>query len=200
MKKQSKLYRPTLETLNPAILHYGKETPYIGKETDFQKSSAALVAYHGLAFAYHVPNESRRQGRRKGEKATSGNIERMMLKAQGVLSGVADWCVPYKTSYGHPGSYIELKAHKGSLSQDQVKFLNAAFEQGYFCAVVWNLDSFEGLLKELYPKQRFVKPKVEITINLSDKYKEVNNRLSEFIGILKDAPGTFENDLKMLSE
>ena len=180
MKKQPKLYKPESIELNPAILHYGKETPYIGKETDFQKSSAALVAYHGLPFAYHIPNESRRPGK-------AGNIERMMLKAQGVLSGVADWCIPYKTSYGHPGSYIELKAHKGSLSQDQIKFLNAAFEQGYFCAVAWSLDAFEGLLKELYGKKRFSEPAKQ-------------NRLSEFIGCLKDAPGTFENDLKMLSE
>lgn len=180
MKKQTKLYKPATVELNPAILHYGEQTPYIGKETDFQKSSAAIVAYHGLAFAYHVPNESRRPGQ-------AGNIERMMLKAQGVISGVADWCIPYKTSYGHPGAYVELKAHKGSLSQDQIKFLNAAFDQGYFCAVVWNLDSFEALLKELYPKKRFSEPAKQ-------------NRLSEFIGVLKDAPGTFENDLKMLSE
>ena len=103
MKKQAnKFYKPEPIPLNPAILHYGQQIPYIGKETDFQKSSAAIVAYHGLAFAYHVPNESRRPGQ-------AGNIERMMLKAQGVLSGVADWCVPYKTSYGHPGAYIELK-------------------------------------------------------------------------------------------
>ncbi len=196
MKKQSKFYKPELTELNPAILHYGKESSYVGKETDFQKSSAAIVAYHGLSFAYHVPNESRRPGK-------AGDIERMMLKAQGVLSGVADWCVPYKTSYGHPGSYIELKAHKGSLSQDQIKFLNAAFNQGYFCAVVWNLDSFEGLLKELYPKKQFVKPEPDDRAS-ADSIKFVAdqtiNHLSEFIGILKDAPGTFENDLKMLSE
>lgn len=122
MKKQAnKFYKPEPIPLNPAILHYGQQIPYIGKETDFQKSSAAIVAYHGLAFAYHVPNESRRPGQ-------AGNIERMMLKAQGVLSGVADWCVPYKTSYGHPGAYIELKSKGGKLSQDQIKFLNAAFE------------------------------------------------------------------------
>lgn len=154
MKKQAnKFYKPEPIPLNPAILHYGQQIPYIGKETDFQKSSAAIVAYHGLAFAYHVPNESRRPGQ-------AGNIERMMLKAQGVLSGVADWCVPYKTSYGHPGAYIELKSKGGKLSQDQIKFLNAMYEQGQFCAVVWNLDSFEGLLKELYPKKRFSKPEV----------------------------------------
>ena len=181
MKKQAnKFYKPEPIPLNPAILHYGKETPYIGKETDFQKSSAALVAYHGLDFAYHVPNESRRPGQ-------AGNIERMMNKAQGVLSGVADWCIPYKTSYGHPGAYIELKTKGGKLSQDQIKFLNAMYEQGQFCAVAWNLDSFEALLKELYPKKRFSEPTKQ-------------NRLSEFIGILKDAHGTFENDLKMLSE
>lgn len=148
MKKQPKFYKPGPIALNPAILHYGQETAYTGKETDFQKSSAAIVVYHNLPFAYHIPNESRRPGK-------AGNIERMMLKAQGVLSGVADWCIPYKTTYGHPGAYIELKVKGGKLSQDQIKFLNAAFEQGYFCAVVWNLDSFEGLLKELYPKKQF---------------------------------------------
>ena len=147
MKKQPKFYKPEPVELNPAILHYGQQSPYIGKETDFQKSSAALVAYHGLAFAYHVPNESRRPGQ-------AGNTERMMNKAQGVLSGVADWCIPCKTNYGHPGAYIELKSHKGSLSQDQIKFLNAAFDQGYFCAVVWNLDNFEALLKNLYKKSK----------------------------------------------
>lgn len=242
MKKQPKFYKPEPIILNPAILHYGQQNPYTGKETDFQKSSAALVAFHGLAFAYHVPNESRRPGK-------AGNIERMMLKAQGVLSGVADWCIPYKTSYGHPGAYIELKAKGGKLSQDQIKFLNAAFEQGYFCAVAWNLDSFEALLKELYPKKRFVKPDVmsdgypippdQVCPNcLKDTFAKAQNyngspsmiyqyanclhclaelestwsvvgfrwimrqqnRLSEFIGCMKDAPGTFENDLKMLSE
>jgi hypothetical protein len=180
MKKQPKFYKPQPVELNPAILHYGQENPYDGKETDFQKSSAALVAYHNLPFAYHIPNESRRPGK-------AGNVERMMLKAQGVLSGVADWCIPHKTNAGHPGSYIELKVKGGNLSQDQIEFLNGAHKEGYFCAVVWNLDALDGLLKELYKKQRFEKPIEKMS-------------LTEFIGCLEDAPGTFENDLKMLSE
>ena len=196
MKKQPKFYKSAPVELNPAILHYGKETPYIGKETDFQKSSAALVAYHGLHFAYHVPNESRRPGK-------AGDIERMMNRAQGVKPGVADWCIPYRTSYGHPGSYIELKTKGGKLSQDQIKFLNAAFEQWYFCAVVWNVDAFEGLLNELYPKKRFVKPEPDDRASIDSiefVADQTMNCLSEFIGILKNAPGTFKNDLEMLSE
>jgi VRR-NUC domain len=180
MKKQTKFYKPESVELNPAILHYGKEKPYDGKETDFQKASAGLIAHLNIPLAYHIPNESRRPDK-------AGDIERMMNRAQGVKPGVADWCVPYKTNAGHPGSYIELKAKGGKLSQDQIKFLNGAFEQGYFCAVVWNLDSFEGLLKELYKKQRFEKPIEKMS-------------LTEFIGCLEDAPGTFENDLKMLSK
>jgi VRR-NUC domain len=148
MKKQPKFYKPDPIQLNPGVLHYGQENPYNGKETDFQKASNALIRVHKLLFAYHVPNESRRPGK-------SGDIERMMLKAQGVLSGVADWCIPYRTNTGHPGAYIELKAKDGKLSQDQINFLNAAFEQGYFCAVVWNLDALESLLNELYGKKRF---------------------------------------------
>jgi VRR-NUC domain len=147
MKKQTKFYKPAPVELNPAILHYGEQSPYNGEETALQRASAGLVAHLNLPLAYHTANESRRPGR-------AGDVERMQNKLQGVLPGAADWCIPHKTSAGHPGSYIELKVKGGKLSQDQIKFLNGVYEQGYFCGVVWNIEAFQDLLKNLYQKNK----------------------------------------------
>lgn len=129
------------------IPQYGKDKPYQGKETDFQKSSFQLVQFFGLPLAYHTANESRRPGR-------AGDIERMQNKLQGVLSGVSDWCIPHRTKTGHPGAYIELKTKGGKLSRDQVAFLEGASAEGYFCAVVWNLDAMNEVLETLYGKNQ----------------------------------------------
>ena len=125
------------------IPNYGKDKPYTGSESEFQKASARLIRFAKLSTAYHVPNETRRPGK-------GGDIERMQNKLHGVLSGVADWCIPVRTNTGCPGAYLELKVKGGKLSESQNEFLTNALEQGYFVGVVWNLDALQSLIKELY--------------------------------------------------
>ncbi len=125
------------------IPHYGKDKAYTGSESEFQKASARLIRFAKLNTAYHVPNETRRPGK-------GGDIERIQNKLHGVLSGVADWCIPVRTNTGNPGAYLELKVKGGKLSGSQNEFLTNAREQGYFVGVVWNLDALQSLIKELY--------------------------------------------------
>ena len=134
---------PVLTTEAKTIPHYGKDKPYTDSESEFQKASARLIRFAKLHTAYHVPNETRRPGR-------GGDIERMQNKLHGVLSGVADWCIPVRTAAGQPGAYLELKVKGGKLSESQTEFLTNANAQGYFVAVVWNLDALQSLIKELY--------------------------------------------------
>lgn len=54
------------------------------------------------------------------------------FKAMGVRAGVLDIFVSEPTPI-HPGLYVEMKAPKGKLSEEQIKFRDAALLRGYHC-------------------------------------------------------------------
>lgn len=82
-----------------------------------------------LMFA--IPN-----GGSRGDNARSRAIRGAQLKAEGVKSGVADIFISL-ARHGYHGLYIEMKkptnekGRKGSLSDDQEKFRDAANMEGY---------------------------------------------------------------------
>lgn len=143
-KNDIKKLLPVAELECPQL---GLDKPYLGKEAQFQKATQAFLAHYDMfnKSAYHIPNE------RKGDGT------RIQLSLQGVKPGVADWCIaiPFECDGKiYHGMYLELKVHKGEVSQEQIEFLNTQFRLNYFCAVIWNLEVFEQVIKWAYFHQK----------------------------------------------
>lgn len=162
--KNSKVHNPKkiLAPEIPDLLcpQFGIENPYMYAEKKMQIASAKFIALFDVfkKLAFHVPNEREKE------------ITRMNLAKQGVKPGVSDWIIlkPFTASESrfeelnqfcgkqYPYIAIELKANGGKLSEDQIAFLNDAHQDGAFCAVVWNLDWFERIVKWAYfPRKPF---------------------------------------------
>lgn len=58
-----------------------------------------------------------------------------LLKAEGVLSGIPDLCLPLAKS-GFHGLYMELKTGKGHVGHEQWEILERLHTNGYFVRVV----------------------------------------------------------------
>jgi hypothetical protein len=56
------------------------------------------------------------------------------LKAEGVLAGVADLCLP-AARRGYHGLYLEMKSKEGVTTEEQKEFLRGVSGEGY-CAVI----------------------------------------------------------------
>ncbi len=56
------------------------------------------------------------------------------LKAEGVLAGVADLCLP-APRHGYHGLYLEMKSEVGVTTEEQKEFLRGVSAEGY-CAVI----------------------------------------------------------------
>ena len=68
------------------------------------------------------------------------------LKAEGVLSGVPDLCIPIAKK-GYNGLYIELKNGKdGKLSDNQKTIMSKLQNEGYRCEVCWSFDEFRNVV------------------------------------------------------
>lgn len=72
------------------------------------------------------------------------------LKAEGVTSGVFDIfaMLPYKNFHG---IFIEFKAGKNKLTQNQKDFMERAFNSGYDCIVVYSAQEAIDYLKSKLP-------------------------------------------------
>jgi VRR-NUC domain-containing protein len=81
------------------------------------------TAYPVLKLLYAVPNGGDRNLR----------VARK-LKAEGVLAGVADLCLP-AARRGYHGLYIEMKSEVGVATKEQKEFLRGVSGEGY-CAVI----------------------------------------------------------------
>src|SRR5262245_13782374 len=82
-------------------------------------------AYPVLKLLYAVPNGGDRNLR----------VARK-LKAEGVLAGVADLCLP-AARRGYHGLYIEMKSEVGVATKEQKEFFRGLSGEGY-CAVIAN--------------------------------------------------------------
>jgi hypothetical protein len=82
-----------------------------------------------LRMLYHVPNGGHRN-----------KIVAAKLKAEGVRGGVPDICLPVARN-GYHGLYVELKRRKGGkATPEQMEWIAALGEQGYFAAVCYGFD------------------------------------------------------------
>lgn len=92
------------------------------------------IRYPGLDLLYHIPNEIKcnaAQGKQR--------------KDIGVKSGVPDLCLPVARGQYH-GLYIEMKAERGRVSENQKTWLQRLTEQGYLAKVCYAIRC----IKEYY--------------------------------------------------
>lgn len=68
------------------------------------------------------------------------------LKAEGVLSGVPDLCIPIAKK-GYNGLYVELKNGKsGKVSDNQKTIMEKLQIEGYQCEVCRSFDEFKTII------------------------------------------------------
>jgi hypothetical protein len=79
--------------------------------------------YPVLKLLYHIPNERQ-----------CSPVQGRLLKLLGVKSGVPDLHLPASRG-GYHGLYIEMKADKGKVSENQSWWIEELEAQGYKCAV-----------------------------------------------------------------
>ncbi len=98
-------------------------------EAQLQRTVIAHLKARGIkGLIYHsIPNEARRT------PATAAR-----LKAQGMLPGVADLIL---VAPGGKAHYLELKAPKGKLSDDQEAFFAACCQSDISYNVAWEIDT-----------------------------------------------------------
>lgn len=107
----------------------------------FNRIKSKALTNDDYKFIFAIPNGGKRDVR------VAKN-----LKAEGVLAGVSDICIPLP-KYGYHGAYIEVKTGKGRATANQKEFQLAMSERGYFCAVTKGLDetwsTIESYIEEI---------------------------------------------------
>jgi len=93
------------------------------------RAEALAPSVPALKLLHAIPNGGHRN------KATAGK-----LKAEGVKSGVPDLCLPVPMGDWH-GLYVEMKAHKGRVSDEQRQWLMALRAHGYRAEVCVGADA-----------------------------------------------------------
>src|SRR5262249_34372443 len=68
------------------------------------------------------------------------------LKAEGVLSGVADLCLP-AARRGHHGLYLEMKSEEGVATEEQKEFLRGVSGEGYCAVIAQGVDDAKSTLE-----------------------------------------------------
>jgi len=68
------------------------------------------------------------------------------LKAEGVLSGVADLCLP-AARCGYHGLYIEMKSEEGVATEEQKEFLRGVSGEGYCAVIAQGVDEAKATLE-----------------------------------------------------
>jgi len=99
-----------------------------------------MVKWFRYAYPEHtifaIPNGGRR-----------GKIEAGIMKAEGVLSGVADLFLMY-ANYEHNGLFVEVKAENGKQSEAQKDFEKRATKEGYRYVTCRSIDEFVTCVNE----------------------------------------------------
>src|SRR5215510_7527484 len=92
-------------------------------------------AYPVLKLLYAVPNGGDRNLR----------VARK-LKAEGVLAGVADLCLP-AARRGYHGLYLEMKSEDGGATKEQKEFLRGVSGEGYCAVIAQGVDEAKSTLE-----------------------------------------------------
>ena len=108
-------------------------------KTNEHEIQVACVNYFRLRYPkgliYAIPNGGQRNV-----------IVASKLKAEGVLSGVPDLCIPIAKK-GYNGLYIELKNGKdGKVSDNQKTIMEKLQSEGYRCEVCRSFDEFKTII------------------------------------------------------
>jgi hypothetical protein len=91
--------------------------------------------YPVLKLLYAVPNGGKRNLR----------VARK-LKAEGVLVGVADLCLP-AARRGYHGLYLEMKSEEGVATKEQKEFLRDVSGEGYCAIIASGIDEAKAMLE-----------------------------------------------------
>jgi hypothetical protein len=67
------------------------------------------------------------------------------LKAEGVLAGVADLCLP-AARRGYHGLYLEMKSEEGVATKEQKEFLRSVSGEGYCAVIAQGVDEAKATL------------------------------------------------------
>lgn len=107
------------------------------QETVIQWKEVAMCVEPRLELLYAIPN---------GEWRHPATAAR--LKAEGVVSGVPDLCLPVSDGVFH-GLYIEMKKrdHSNRPSKNQKRFIKLLSEQGYRVEVAYGSDEAIDILQ-----------------------------------------------------
>jgi hypothetical protein len=95
---------------------------------------AVKATYPALRLLYAVPNGGDRNLR----------VARK-LKAEGVLAGVADLCLP-AARRGYHGLYLEMKSEEGVATEEQKEFLRGVSGEGYCAVIAQGVDEAKATL------------------------------------------------------
>ena len=103
---------------------------------------STCVAYFKIKYPNHILFAIPNGGHRNIKTA-------VRLKAEGVLPGVPDICIPYPNhTKKFPGLYIELKnGSKGKVSAHQQKIISILIENGYKVEIIRTFDAFKSLIR-----------------------------------------------------
>jgi len=96
---------------------------------------AAKATHPVLKLLYAVPNGGKRNLR----------VARK-LKAEGVLVGVADLCLP-AARRGYHGLYLEMKSEEGVATEEQKEFLRGVSGEGYCAVIAQGVDEAKATLE-----------------------------------------------------
>lgn len=103
-------------------------------ERDIQKAILGFIkTQYPKAVVFHIPNGGSRNV-----------LEAINLKNIGVRSGVADLCLLWRG--GHVG-FLEVKAATGSLSENQLTFMDDCVRLGVAWECVKSIDETKAALK-----------------------------------------------------
>ncbi|MDZ7876091.1 MAG: VRR-NUC domain-containing protein [Saprospiraceae bacterium] len=109
-------------------------------EHDLQKSCLKwFKLQYPKEVIFAIPNGGKRDER-----------EAARLKAEGVLSGVADLQILSNANSDAKGLFIEMKTKNGRQSDAQQRFEIEATQRGYNYAVARNLDEFIKIVKDFF--------------------------------------------------
>ena len=95
-----------------------------------------LRAVHPKVVAFAVPNAARRSP-----------SQAAYLKAEGLRAGIPDVVLATPRG-GFAGMFLELKREGGKLSDAQRETLYLLANEGYACAIAWNLDEAIELITQ----------------------------------------------------
>ncbi|WP_422383252.1 VRR-NUC domain-containing protein [Roseibium album] len=101
----------------------------------YAKKRLQILEAQGKCVFYHVPNGLPRS-----------NKYAAMLKNMGARNGVADFCIVIK---GGRAAFMELKAPKGTQSNDQLRFQAECEKLGALYGVASTPEEVEELIRDI---------------------------------------------------